>query len=296
VSQHKTPLRYPGGKGKLAPFITEIMKENSLLGGEYAEPFAGGSGVAIELLLSGAASSVHLNDASTPIFSFWYAILSHTDDFCRRIKSASLTVEEWERQRAIFEDPEDHSILDVGFAAFYLNRCNRSGIMSGGVIGGYEQTGTWKMDARFPRNEMVRRIEAIAIHRDCIYLYNLDAEQFIRDELPGLSKLSLTYFDPPYFRAGKRLYLNHYLAEDHARLAKLIQSKLKQHWIVSYDNTAEVTGLYEKRRSFVYDLQYNAAKAYVGKEFFAFSDKLKIPGGSRVASIDKALTEMSPVN
>lgn len=47
---HFTPLRYPGGKGKLAAYVKEIIRENRLYDGEYVEPFAGGAAIGLELL------------------------------------------------------------------------------------------------------------------------------------------------------------------------------------------------------------------------------------------------------
>lgn len=290
MSRYKTPLRYPGGKQKLAPFVSELMTGNDLRGGHYAEPYAGGAGVAIELLLNGTASHIHLNDSCSAVHSFWKCVLNETDDLCRRISRASLNVREWRKQQEILRNRDEHSMLDVGFSMFYLNRVNRSGILSGGLIGGLAQEGEWLMDARFPRNELIRRIENIARHRKSIHLRNWDAERFISTYLPRLPKESLIYCDPPYFEKADRLYLNHYRAEDHQRIAKIIQ-KIKLPWIVSYDAAPDILKHYSRRRSFVYGLQYNAQKAYVGTEVFFFSDKLKVGNESSVKSIDAVLSQ-----
>ena len=243
----------------------------------------------MELLLSGKVTRVHLNDASLAIYAFWRSILTKTDDFCRRISGASLTIEEWRRQRQILSHPARFSQLDLGFSLFYLNRCNRSGIPSGGVIGGISQEGRWKIDARFPRNELIRRVEAIAELRARIALRNLDAEIFIRDYVPKLPRKTLVYCDPPYYHRANRLYLNQYKPDDHARVAAIIQKHLRRPWLVSYDNAPEIGACYSERRSLLYTLQYSAATAYKGTEVFFFSDGLKIPAKSRVRSIDAAL-------
>lgn len=290
MSRYKTPLRYPGGKQKLAPFITELMERNDLCGGHYAEPYAGGAGVALELLLNGHASHIHLNDSCLGIFAFWRSVLEHTEDFCRRIAGASLTVKEWRRQKEILSRQSEFDPFEVGFSMFYLNRCNRSGIVSGGLIGGLSQTGRWKMDARFPRNELIRRVEAIALKRKSITLRNLDAEAFMTDYLPKLPARSLIYCDPPYFNKADRLYLNHYKAEDHARIARVIQRVVKHPWLVSYDSAPEILNYYSRQKSLAFDLQYNAARAYRGTEVFFFSRKLKLPTRSGVPSINQALT------
>lgn len=289
MNLYKTPLRYPGGKQKLASFIVEVMMENNLIGGHYVEPYAGGAGIAMELILSGKVKHIHLNDSCRRVYAFWRSVLTKSDDLCGRISRASLTVKEWRRQKDILSRPADHDQIDVGFSLLYLNRCNRSGILSGGVIGGLKQDGKWKMDARFPRNELIRRIEAIASRRTSITVKNWDAERFILEYIPQIPKSSLVYCDPPYFHKAERLYLNHYEPDDHARIARVIQREIKHLWMVSYDGALEIMKCYSRRRSFLYDLQYNVATAYKGTEVFFFSDNLKLPLRSSVASIDQAL-------
>ena len=291
MSQHRTPLRYPGGKQRLAPFIREILSRNELLGGEYVEPYAGGAGVAMELLLGSHVTHVHLNDSSYPIYCFWNAALVQTEAFCRRISAAALTIEEWTRQREILRHPTQYDELDVGFSAFYLNRCNRSGVLTGGVIGGLSQTGRWKIDARFPRNELIRRIEVIADHTDAITLYNLDAEQFILEQTPALPLNTFVYCDPPYYEKSSRLYLNRYRPEDHLRIATVIQNQLPRKWVVSYDGAPEILEAYRERDLFLYDLQYNASRVYKGTEVFIFADDVNIPEASVLPFINAALQE-----
>jgi DNA adenine methylase len=290
MSRYNTPLRYPGGKQKLAPFVREVIEANDLLGGHYVEPYAGGAGVAMELLLTGAVSHIHLNDTCEGVYAFWRSVLRQTDALCHLISRASLTVEEWQRQREVFRRPGQHGQLALGFATFFLNRCNRSGILSGGVIGGLGQTGTWKIDARFTRNELIRRVEAIAKRGGDISVRNLDAEVYIEEYLPHLPTNTLVYFDPPYFRKADRLYENHYVEADHANIARAIQINVSLPWMVSYDSGPEIAAFYRKRRQFVYDLQYNAAAAYKGKELIIVSDQLELPKTSELPSVNLAIT------
>lgn len=286
--RYGSPLRYPGGKQKLAPFIREVLEANDLIGAEYVEPYAGGAGVAIELLLSGQIAQAHLNDSSFPIFAFWDAILSRPEDFCRRISEVSLTVQEWRKRKEILQSPACHDPFEVGFSTFYLNRCNRSGMLSGGLIGGLAQSGTWLMDARFPRNELIRRIELIALQRDRITISNRDAEDYLRDFDSILPDRSLIYCDPPYFEKSSRLYLDRYNREDHTRLASFIKV-LKRRWLVSYDAAPEILALYSSCRRFTYDLQYNAAASYKGREVFVFSPNLALPVSSSLDFVDRSL-------
>lgn len=267
----------------------EILAKNDLTSGHYVEPYAGGAGVAIELLLRDFVSTIHLNDSCIGIHSFWHSILNETEKFCRKVSRASLTVDEWLKQREVFKNRAQADRLDVGFATFYLNRCNRSGILTGGVIGGLHQAGHWKIDARFPRNELIKRIEAIAARKSSIKIRNWDAERFLLEYVPRLAVNTLVYCDPPYFHKADRLYQNHYSPEDHVRIAQVIQHNLKHHWVVSYDDALEIKKCYSQRRSFAYPLQYNAAKAYKGSEVFLFSDTLQLPECSSIPYIDEAL-------
>ncbi|MGY6276903.1 DNA adenine methylase [Methylomonas sp. MgM2] len=289
MAQNRTPLRYPGGKQKLTPFILEIILANGLEGGHYIEPYAGGAGVAMELLVDGHVDHVHLNDSSYHIYSFWQSVLTQTEAFCSKISRSLVNVEEWLGHREILRHPDEHSLLEVGFATFYLNRTNRSGILNAGVIGGFKQNGRWKIDARFPMNDLIRRVELIGSLRDHITVCNLDAEQFFLTHFPTLPENSLVYCDPPYFEKGSRLYLNHYKQDDHERISELIQGLDNIKWIVSYDGAEEILAYYADRRKFLYDLQYNASRVYKGSEVFIFSDELVIPRISSVPYISHAL-------
>jgi DNA adenine methylase len=175
-----SPLRYPGGKGVLSEYLGATIEANGIKDCVYAEPYAGGAGAAVNLLLAGKVDRIILNDADRSVWAFWKSILDYTDEFVRRVETTPITVSEWVRQRRIYEQPRKHSILDLGFAAFFLNRCNRSGILTnGGVIGGLSQTGKWKIDARFNRTELVRRIQRISAFREKVQVANLDAVKFL---------------------------------------------------------------------------------------------------------------------
>lgn len=288
MGRYFTPLRYPGGKQKLAPFVEEIMVANGLLKCDYSEPFAGGGGVALSLLFRDKVGHIHLNDKSYPVFCFWRSVLEEGERFCRLISGATLSVDEWRRQRQIISDP-GASFLDVGFSVFYLNRCNRSGILTGGLIGGLAQAGTWKMDARFSRNELIRRVELIAGLKERISIHNLDAEDYITGHLNSLKSKCLVYCDPPYFNKADRLYLNHYHASDHCSLASVIQTTLRHPWLVSYDAVEDVIQLYLRRTGISYSLQYNVSTVYKGSELMYISDDLSFPSSSTLKSLNEAL-------
>lgn len=277
MAKYYTPLRYPGGKAKLANYLKDTFERNNLIDSHYIEPYAGGSGVALSLLMTEYASHIHLNDLNYPLYAFWHSVLYEVDDLCRRIKNCRVTVNVWKRQRKIVDNPNEYSLLEVGFALFFLNRTNRSGIISGGIIGGKEQTGEWKIDARFNKDDLIERIERVSDYEHRISIYNLDAIDLITDVIPTLPKNSLVYLDPPYYVKGQRLYDNHYQHADHEKIAKLVQSKIKHPWLVSYDNAKEIQKLYSKRRQCVYSLNYSAYKTFRGSEVMIYSDNLALP-------------------
>ncbi len=272
-----SPLRYPGGKGALANFVKLVVIRNGLRDGHYAEPYAGGAGIAWPLLFGEYSRHVHINDLSIQVYSFWRAVLDHTESLCRLISDTHVSMATWNRQRNVHDNPGSFSLLEVGFSTFFLNRTNRSGILTGGVIGGKRQQGVWKLDARFNKRDLIARIVKIARYRDRISLHNMDALAFMRTVLPRLPHRSLVYLDPPYFGKGKGLYENRYRPEDHKEVAEAVTRRLSLPWIVSYDTDREIAHLYKGHRARRYDLSYSAQSRYAGSETMFFSPGLTLP-------------------
>jgi DNA adenine methylase len=275
---HVTPLRYPGGKGKLAPFVKRLLEVNDLLDGQYVEPYAGGAAIGLELLLDGYVSRIYINDISRPIYAFWQSVLNQTEELARLVRNTRLTVRSWDRQKKVFANQDDHDDLRLGFATFFLNRTNRSGILNGGIIGGRDQTGPWKIDARYNAMELCARIESIARMGRRISISRGDALAFLRERIGELPEKTLIYLDPPYYVKGKDLYDDFYGEDDHATIARLVQEKImRQKWIVSYDNVKPVRNLYAGSAGVSYGLGYSALEAREGAEVMFFSPGLRVP-------------------
>lgn len=279
-----TPLRYPGGKARFAPFIAELMQRNSLAGGHYLEPFAGGAGVALELLFHGVAEHVHINDADPAIAAFWRAVTEQPQALIERVVNEPVTIQAWHHWRSVMLEQTGATALERGFATLFMNRTNRSGILKGGVIGGLGQLGAYKMDARFKRDVLCKRLERIAEHADRIHVYEEDAHALLTRCHEFLPARSLVYLDPPYYVKGAGLYRNFYEHTDHERIAKLLKSRrFRRPWVVSYDNAEEIKVMYAYARALSYGLKYTAQTRYEGAEVMFFSPKLDL-GDAQVAS------------
>jgi len=274
MSRFHSPLRYPGGKNKLAAFIAQVCKDNNI-NGHYVEPYSGGASVALFLLLEGFVDKVTINDKDRSLYAFWYSILNHSDEFIECIKKTPLTIKEWRKQREIQKNKKDINLFDLGFSTFYLNRTNRSGIITAGVIGGQKQSGKYKMNCRFNRDGLIKRIKRIANRADNITLHNLDA-LVLMETIDSPIDNTLVYFDPPYYNKASSLYMNHYNPLDHIHVRDGIV-KLPYLWVVSYDNTEEINSLYNEYTTKEFEFMHTAYKSRAGKEIMFFSDKLELP-------------------
>lgn len=273
-----SPLRYPGGKNKLSRFISQICETNAI-NGHYIEPYAGGASVALYLLLENKVAEVTINDIDRSIYAFWHSVLTRTNELCERIEKTEINISNWRKAKEILKKKSTASLIDLGFSTFYLNRTNVSGIIDGGVIGGIKQEGEYKMDCRFKKDKLIKRIKRISDKKKFIHLYNLDAVELI-NRIIKKSHIENTifYLDPPYYLKGKSLYINHYDHEDHKKVSDLIKSINNIHWIVSYDNNPKIRNFYKDiKQKIEYSLLHTAHKAKMGKEILFFSETLTVP-------------------
>jgi Site-specific DNA methylase len=272
-----SPLRYPGGKGKTSNFFSYLLDYNNLKGGVYVEPYVGGGSVALYLLFNEIVNKIVINDKDKSIYAFWYSVIHNTDSLCKMIKDTPIDVNCWKEQQEIQKHKDDVDLLTLGFSTFFLNRTNRSGIIKGGIIGGYEQKGTYKIDARFNKENLISRIRKISEYAKDIDLYNIDAADLISEQKNILPDNTLFYFDPPYYVKGKGLYMNFYNEQDHENLYKAISQIENQKWVVTYDYVPFISNLYNKYRIEEYYLNYCAQTVGKGKEYMIFSDNINIP-------------------
>lgn len=270
----KSPLRYPGGKVKLYPFMEQLIRQNTVDPPIYVEPFAGGAGLALELLFNGNVERIMINDLDPAIYSFWYSITNEETFylFINRVNEVDININEWKIQKEIYMHQDIHNKLELGFATFFLNRCNRSGILKAGPIGGQKQNGNYRIDCRFNKDRLIPLLRKIYDNRNRIDVTNLNAEEFIEYIDMNYDNLFI-YLDPPYVDKGYQLYKNSFTKEDHVSLSKKIK-KLKNKWFVTYDNTNLIKELYSDCKTEIFNIQYSAGSKRVENEIAVYSDSI----------------------
>ena len=287
MARGASPLRYPGGKTCMLDLAASVLDLNGLGHGHYAEPYAGGCGLALSLLYGGHVADIHINDIDPTIWAFWHSVLNCTDDLVGLVERTPITVAEWHRQRATYFGMDLSDPLRLGFSAFFLNRTNRSGIIkSGGIIGGLGQTGGYPIDCRFQRDDLARRIRRVARYRESIHLSRLDALEFLTKAERDLPANTLLFIDPPYYGKGADLYASYYKAADHAELAEHILT-IQLPWIVTYDDVPALRRLYRDRRQFNFNINYSLHEKRVGSELLIASKGLKVPPEAKSRQVNR---------
>lgn len=251
-----SPLRYPGGKASLAGLFADLIGKLGLKQARYVEPYAGGAGAGIALLREGIVDDLVINDIDPAVHAFWHSVVNDTSAFLELVNSIPLTTTEWQNQRTIYRTGDQNDKLRLGFAFFFLNRTNRSGILNAGVIGGLKQEGTYKIDARFNRHTLVERIQAIGSLAGRITVTDLDGRTVIQRY--GSDSSTFMYIDPPYVEAGSRLYLNAFDGRDHQALAAVVNDVDTAHWLMTYDKAPLIESLYKGKFQCTLEISYSA--------------------------------------
>lgn len=249
-----TPLRYPGGKAKLGAWLAHLLRSNEI-NGSYIEAYAGGAGAAIYLLTNNYVKNIVINDLDPAIYSFWMSVTHNTQNFIKKLINTEVTLDEREKQKEIYNNPFKHTELELGFATFFLNRTNRSGILTGGVIGGKSQTGNYKIDARYTKENLAERVKNIGKMRDRIAIHCEDALHFLKNV--NTDSNSLINLDPPYYKKGSQLYSNFYEHADHISISNHIH-KISTPLIITYDYCDEIQEIYENHQSLSFNIIYSS--------------------------------------
>lgn len=279
MSRNYSPLRYPGGKNQFYNKVMHLVEQNNLKHRTYVEPFAGGSGVALKLLLEDVMQKIVINDYDLSIYAFWYTLLHFPEWLSNKIENTPVSMEQYYIQREIQDNKKDADIRELGFSTLFLNRVNRSGIINAGPIGGYDQQGNYKLDCRFNKETLIQKIRLIASQKDRIELYNMDAVEFLKLARWKQENEELFLFlDPPYYKKGNKLYVNFYSYDDHLNLANLVKQELaNMQWIITYDICEEIKSIYNDVPCIEVGLKYSVQEKRSASEYL-FYNQLIVQG------------------
>lgn len=283
IPRASSPFRYPGGKDKLASFLAIFLTHNKLKSAKFIEPFCGGAGASLSLLLGGYVREIHINDKNFALYCFWQQLLNNTDNLLDLVYSTRPTIEEWHKQREIYtssiNSTDEYTKLEYGYSAFFLNRTNRSGVLGAGPIGGQDQTGKYKIDCRYTVATLIKKLERIAKLKDSIFVYNEDCISFLdKFQHPDEYNDSFIYLDPPYVKEGRNIYSKNFCFDNsqHEALKDYIVSH-NNRWLISYDDHPLIHELYSKHGARAVEFSYVMNQAKVGKELMIADSRLRMP-------------------
>jgi DNA adenine methylase len=272
-----SPLRYPGGKSALYTRLRDVIRDNSLAGCTYVEPYAGGAGAGLGLLVTGQVARVVINDLDPAIHAFWKLLVTNPNHLRERIQAAKLDASEWASQREVYRTADRATNSEaLGYATFYLNRTSRSGVLNAGPIGGHDQTGSYKIDARFNKEALSERIRILSLYAERIVVSSQDGKDVIKKYASRAN--TFIYADPPYFEKSRGLYMNSFSLNDHEALANVLNSRSQRNWVLTYDTSPHVHKLYKDRRRHEFELYYSAHRARRANEVVILSDSLRDVG------------------
>lgn len=253
-----SPLRYPGGKSQTIKNVQRIIEMNNFRHRTYVEPFAGGFGVGLALLIHNDIEQAIINDSDIHVYHFWESALHNADELIALITTTPISLAERLVQKEIYSNPDSTALQD-GFATLYLNRVNYSGVLFAGPIGGNTQSSTYSLGCRFNKDDIINRIRSVNALRDRIRLFNLDANDLVIHELAQENAHTFYNIDPPYVKKGKSLYSEYFTEQEHRAFGTTVQQHMEDiPWIITYDSCDLVREIYQGYHIQEFELYHSA--------------------------------------
>lgn len=229
-------FRYPGGKSRIVKEIRKRMESRGFLSGDsFHDVFVGGGSVLLHVAGWFPRSPLFANDIDPWINSFWEVVVGPKSQFNEFLEKLRITptVDSF----VLLRNSAPDNRLDRAFRAVFFNRTTFSGMFTSGPIGGYNQTGRWKIDCRYNHKAMVSAMlymrEKLRLD-ERLHVTGIDAVSYVSGVDDGFM-----YLDPPYMGQGKALYRE---AVDHHSLAQILRNKKK--WLLTYDDCDDVRMAY----------------------------------------------------
>lgn len=183
----KSPLKWVGGKAKLAPHLAgSIAAELDASGGDYIEPFLGGASVALAL----GPRPMILADANEELINFWQTIRENPSFWpVFQTMMADPSSEAYYEMRAA--DVSTWTSCHRAARFLYLNRLARSGIWRENKSGGMNVP--YAKEVKLPK-DLKARLRSAAKTLGEAKIVREDFRKVIRAAGPG----DVIYADPPY--------------------------------------------------------------------------------------------------
>lgn len=267
-----SPLRYPGGKNKLAKYIKKVLDYNRFKTKILVEPFVGGGSVSLNFLLNGWTEKVVIADRDQLIYSFWKTLFNNPDYLIRFIKDVDVNIENFYKYKEIATDKKIDDEKKLAEACLFLNRTSFSGILknNAGPLGGKGQNSNYKINCRFNKKSLIEKIKYFSQFKNkvIVLLYNWKETIKYVEKIKGNDK-TLFYFDPPFYKKADGLYRYYFEEKEHLILSKKIKN-LKNKWILSYDRAKKIREIYKEyiRGSFAFPYSINSPAKRIEKEYF----------------------------
>lgn len=287
VSRWVSPLRYPGGKVRMTPFLVDLFwsQWTDMDVEVWLEPFAGGAGAALKALEDDQVPEAWVVERNPALAAFWRVVSEDGERLAQRVEMTVPTLRDFDRAREVVTEvmgtdrPVTEDVEDVAFSAFVLNRCSRSGIVSGSVgpIGGKRQEGRHKVADRWNGPALAQRLRRVHALGSRLKVHEGDGISYVED-LPGsgIGDEVFVFLDPPYVEQGNALYAKGFDSGQHERLAAALH-RLSSPWIMTYDAHPEVLRLYPDHQVMEYEIAHTANRQGIGTEYAVLGAGLHMP-------------------
>lgn len=237
----RSPLRYPGGKNRVAKMLLEHMPPHT----DYREIFAGGAAL---FFSKPRVKKNWLNDLHPGLCAFYRAVQKHFDQFaalCRQ-QDGSLRArfDEWAARRDLMDATGDEMLVERAVQYYFLNRT----VWGGRVV--YDPRRKSRLYFSNPSgwSNLEKKLAHLSAISEKLRGVKITCDGYQKC-LAGATADTLIYADPPYFRESvghitDRLYDKSFDYDCHRKLAALLK-KTKAKVMVSYDDCPEIRELYK---------------------------------------------------
>ena len=241
----RSPLRYPGGKTRVAKLFAPYFPEHA----EYREIFAGGAAI---FFFKPRARKSWLNDLHPGLYALWRTLRDDFDAFAETCREQNgdrrklFNYWAFDRTDLMTARRGDH-LLERAVQYYYLNRT----VWGGRVVFDPKR----KSRLYFSNPEGWSRLDKKLAHLRQVSakLQGVKITRWGYDKcLAGATADSFIYADPPYYRESlghptDQLYDRSFTVADHEKVAEQLNGTPAK-VMVSYENCSAVRRLYRDWR------------------------------------------------